>query len=48
MFTYEHKTEKTNDLSLRKWKCEKCGFINDRDINVSINIMFEGLKYCFI
>ena len=44
----EHKTEKTNDLSIRKWECEKCGFINDRDVNASINIMFEGLKYCFI
>jgi putative transposase len=44
----EHKTEKTNDLSIRKWECEKCGFTNDRDVNASINIMFEGLKYCFI
>lgn len=22
-------------------------FINDRDINARVNIMFEGLKYCF-
>ncbi|MBR2708004.1 MAG: transposase, partial [Bacilli bacterium] len=32
------------DLSIRKWKCEKCGIIHDRDINASLNIMFEGLK----
>ena len=41
------KTELTNDLNIRKWTCDNCGNINDRDINASINIMFEGLKYCF-
>ena len=30
--------------SVRKWACPKCGMIHDRDINASINIMFEGLK----
>lgn len=39
-----NKTEKTNNLSIRSWKCDCCGSINDRDINASINIMFEGLK----
>lgn len=39
-----NKTEKTNNLSVRSWKCDCCGNINDRDINASINIMFEGLK----
>ena len=39
-----NKTEKLNSLSIRKWECEKCGAENDRDINASINIMFEGLK----
>ncbi len=24
--------------------CNRCGLIHDRDINTSINIMFEGLK----
>ena len=24
--------------------CENCGNTNDRDINASINIMFEGVK----
>ena len=39
-----NKTNITNDLSLRKWTCNKCKYENDRDINASINIMFEGLK----
>ena len=39
-----NKTEKTKDLSIRKWDCEVCGNENDRDINASINIMYEGLK----
>ena len=38
------KTEVTNNLSIRKWECKECGNENDRDINASINIMFEGLK----
>ena len=38
------KTEVTNNLSIRSWRCQKCGNENDRDINASINIMFEGLK----
>ena len=41
------KTNKTNNLEIRKWECSKCHSINDRDINASINIMFEGLKNCF-
>ena len=41
------KTDKTNDLSIREWECNNCGCKNDRDINASINIMYEGLKYCF-
>ncbi len=39
-----NKTKKTNSLSIRSWECECCGSINDRDVNASINIMFEGLK----
>ena len=40
----DNKTEKTKDLSIRNWTCEVCGCENDRDINASINIMYEGLK----
>ena len=38
------KTEVTNNLSIRSWECTNCGNKNDRDINASINIMFEGLR----
>ena len=38
------KTKLILDLSVRNWICENCGNENDRDINASINIMFEGLK----
>ena len=40
----EHKEEKLKDLSIRKYECARCGLELDRDINASINIMFEGLK----
>jgi len=32
------------DLNKREYKCNKCYHIQDRDLNASINIMFEGLK----
>jgi putative transposase len=34
---------KTN-LQIRFWSCENCGSKNDRDINASKNILFEGLQ----
>ena len=40
----DNKTDKTNNLGVRTWVCDKCGSTNDRDINASINIMFEGIK----
>lgn len=40
----DNKTNKTNDLGIRNWICEECGDENDRDINASINIMYEGIK----
>ena len=33
-----------NDLSIRSFECIKCKFLNDRDINASINILDEGIK----
>ena len=38
------KTDVTNKLNIRNWECTDCGNKNDRDINASINIMFEGLR----
>ena len=40
----DSKTEVTNNLNVRTWICKNCGNTNDRDINASINIMFEGVK----
>ena len=40
----DYKNEEVKDLRVRKWTCPRCGLIHDRDINASINIMFEGLK----
>ena len=37
-------TQETNNLGVRNWTCLNCGCENDRDINASINIMFEGLR----
>lgn len=39
-----YQEKKVKDLSLRKWECPNCTNNNERDINSSINIMFEGLK----
>ena len=41
------KTKITDNLGVREWECERCRTHHDRDINASINILFEVLKYCF-
>ena len=32
------------DIKERTYRCTKCGYILDRDLNASNNIMLEGLK----
>ena len=42
---YQEKNLK--DLSIRNWKCKNCSNQNERDINASINILWEGIKMYF-
>ena len=39
-----HINKDVKDLKVREWECIDCTNINDRDINASINIMWEGIK----
>jgi len=39
----DYKETSLKDLSIREWECGVCGFINDRDLNASINIMNKGI-----
>ena len=39
-----YKNSKLKNLSIREYDCPRCGIHNDRDINASLNILFEGLK----
>ena len=39
-----YKNGKVSNLSVRKYTCDNCGYELDRDINASINIMWEGFK----
>ena len=36
--------KRVKDLKVREWECTKCNNLNNRDINASINIMWEGVK----
>lgn len=40
----DYKNEKVKDLNVRKWECPKCHTYHNRDVNASVNIMFEELK----
>ena len=39
-----YKNIEIRNISIREYECPKCNNYHDRDINASINIMFEGLK----
>lgn len=39
-----YQDKRIKDLRIREWECQKCTNNNKRDINASINIMFEGIK----
>ncbi|NDI34758.1 IS200/IS605 family element RNA-guided endonuclease TnpB [Chengkuizengella sediminis] len=40
----EHKNKSVKLLTIRKWECDKCKTIHQRDENASINILNKGLK----
>ena len=40
----DNQDKRYKDLTKREYKCTKCNQELDRDLNASINIMFEGLK----
>ncbi len=40
----DYKNIAVKNLSVREWECPKCHVKHDRDVNASINILFEGLK----
>ena len=39
-----HKNKKVKDLNVRKYECDNCSYVNDRDINSSINILDKGIE----
>jgi len=39
-----YKNPATKDLSVRAWRCPKCGTFHDRDVNAAINIREAGKK----
>ncbi len=39
----KYKNKIMKDIKIREYKCPKCGIEIERDINASINIMYEGI-----
>jgi len=39
-----YKNPITKNLSVRTWKCPKCGIIHDRDVNAANNILRKGIE----
>ena len=42
-----NKNKIMKDIKIREYKCPKCGIEIERDINASINIMYEGIISCY-